>query len=224
MRYLDVRLRQPDWMLHPMQEFIRNEDVVRYEELLAWNLLADEGIEYELFYVEADREPYEDAVRAVSSIRDYEIEPIDDASFHVYACQETREDDVRWREAFAALNLVVVPPVVFDRDAAMHFTLVGAGEDLRTMLENVPDEIDVEVTEIGSYGRRSGLSGRLTERQREAIEIAFELGYYEVPRESSLAAVARALGCSESSASVLVRRAEAAVMERVVEPTIASDE
>ncbi len=38
MKYLDVRIRQPDWMLHPMQEFIRYDDAVRYEELLTWNI------------------------------------------------------------------------------------------------------------------------------------------------------------------------------------------
>ncbi len=35
MKYLRATLRQLDWMLHPMQQFIRENDVVHYEELLS---------------------------------------------------------------------------------------------------------------------------------------------------------------------------------------------
>ena len=47
MKYLDFRLYLPDRMLHPMQAFIREEDAVGYEEMLAWRVRSDEGIEYE---------------------------------------------------------------------------------------------------------------------------------------------------------------------------------
>ena len=218
MKYLDVRFRQPDWMLHPMQEFIRYEDVVKYEELLTWNLLPEEAIEYELFYVEADRERYVSAVESVESIVEYNLTPIDDESFYVYACQQTREEDQLFRQAFADLHLLVVPPIVYDSEAAMNVTVVGAGEDLQTLVANVPEEIDVEVEEIGEYDRRHGtIAGELTDRQFEAVEAAAAVGYYEVPRTGLLADVAAELGCAESTASTLLRRAESAVMGRLVE-------
>ena len=87
MKYLRLTLRQPDWMLHPMQRFIRERDVVQSEELLSWNIETGGDTEYELFYVEADREPYEEAIASVSSIRWYELTEIDDESFYVYLCQ-----------------------------------------------------------------------------------------------------------------------------------------
>lgn len=218
MKYLDVRFRQPDWMLHPMQEVIRYDDVIRYEELLTWNLLPGEEVEYELFYVEADREPYEAAVESVESVRDYVITPIDEESFYVYACQETRPEDTLFRQAFADLHLLVVPPVVYDSEAALHMTIVGDGGDLRTLLENVPEEIDVTVNEVGEYDRRHGtVAGALTRRQFEVVEVAAELGYYEVPRKASLADVSAALDCAESTASTILRRAESRVMKALVE-------
>ncbi|AHF98699.1 bacterio-opsin activator [Halostagnicola larsenii XH-48] len=218
MKYLDVHLSQPDWMLHPMQRFIRETDAVRYEELRTWNIAGrDDGLEYELFYAEADRGPYEAAIEAVDSVRWYDLTPIDDDSFYVYICQETREEDVRWREAFAALDLVVVPPVSYDAEAAFYMTIVGAGEDLRTMLEGLPDEIDVTVRAIGEYDRRHApLGGDLTERQLEAVAVAADVGYFEIPRESGVDAVAAELNCASSTAATLLQKAQASVMRRLV--------
>ncbi|QLK27327.1 helix-turn-helix domain-containing protein [Natrinema zhouii] len=219
MKYLDVRLSQPDWMLHPMQRFIREEDAVRYEELRTWNSAGrDDGLEYELFYAEAEREPYEEALGTVESVRWYDLTPIDDNSFYVYICQETRPEDVRWREAFAALNLVVVPPIVYDSEAAFYMIVIGAGEDLQAMLEGLPDEIDTTVRVIGEYDRQHApLCGNLTERQLEAVESAVDLGYFEVPRDAGVDAVADELGCASSTAARLLQKAQARVMRRLVQ-------
>lgn len=218
MKYLDVHLSQPDRMLHPMQRFIREGDAVRYEELRTWNLEArDDALEFELFYVEAEREPYEEALEAIDSIRWYDLTPIDGGSFYLYVCQETRDEDVRWREAFAALNLVVVPPVVYDSDAAFYMTIVGAGEDLQAMLEGLPDEIDVTVRAIGDYDHgHAPLSSDLTDRQLEAVEVAVDLGYFEIPREAGVDAVADELDCASSTAATLLQKAQARVMRRLV--------
>ncbi len=217
MKYLDARLRLPDAMLHPMAAFVRHEECVRYEELLTWTVRPEEGVEYELFYVEADLEPYREAVEEVESIVEYELTPIDEGSAHVWVCEETRPEVRSWRRAFEDRRLVVVPPVRFDRDAAMGMTVVGSGEDIRELLDAVPDAVEVTVEEVGTYDRRGGTTvGALTDRQLEALRTAVELGYYEVPRRATLADVADALGCAESSASVLVRRAEGSVLSRVV--------
>lgn len=217
MKYLDVRLYQPDRMLHPMQEFIRYEDAVQYEELLTWNLIPDAPIEYELFYVEADEERYRAAIDAVESVCEYTITPIDADSFYVYACQETRPEDTRWRGAFAELNLVVVPPISYDEEAAMRITIVGVSEDLRVLLENLPDEVETTINGVGEYDRRRGtLAGGLTDRQYETVEVAADLGYYDVPRNASLAEVASELSCAESTASTHLRKAEATLVLRVV--------
>ncbi|ELY94000.1 bacterio-opsin activator HTH domain-containing protein [Natrialba hulunbeirensis JCM 10989] len=218
MKHLDVRLSQPDWMLHPMQRFIRETDVVRYEELLTWNVVGrEDGLEYELFYAEADRGPYEARIETVDSVRWYDLTPIDDETFYVYICQETRPEDIRWREAFAALDLVVVPPIVYDSAADFYMTIVGAGDDLQALLEGLPDEISVDVRAIGEYDRRYvPLSGDLTDRQFEALEAAVEIGYFEVPREAGVDEVADELGCASSTASRLLQKAQARVMQRLV--------
>lgn len=63
----------------------------------------------------------------------------------------------------------------------------------------------VETVEGGNF---------LTDRQQEVLERAFRAGYYEVPRDCTLAAVAEDLGVDTSTASEILRRAEARLVER----------
>lgn len=219
-KFLDVTFRQPDWMLHPMQELIRFEDIVVHDELRTWNLMPDREIEYELFYVEVtDRERYLETLETVESVVEYTVSPVaeDDRAFYVYVCQETREEDLLFREAFSALELVVVPPIIYDEDAAMRMTIVGAGESLQDLVGNVPSEIDTTVHQIGDYDRRQGtLAGILTDRQYEAIATAFDCGYYDVPKTGSLEDVSAELECAPSTASNHLQKAESAIIERIV--------
>jgi predicted DNA binding protein len=48
----------------------------------------------------------------------------------------------------------------------------------------------------------------VSERQREALAAAWDAGYYAVPREGDIEAVAAELDCATSTASDLLRRAE----------------
>ena len=132
-----------------MQAFIRYEDSVRYEEMLAWRTRPDKGVEYALYYVEADLESYREAVDEVETIIKCRITPIDDASAHVWACEEIRPETQAWREAFADRQLIVIPPVRFDDEAAMEMTIVGDGVDMHQMIENIPPPVDVTVNESG---------------------------------------------------------------------------
>ena len=59
----------------------------------------------------------------------------------------------------------------------------------------------------------------LTDQQYEALRIAYELGYFEIPRRASLEEVAAELGISASSVSERLRRAETELIEETVAPT-----
>jgi len=59
----------------------------------------------------------------------------------------------------------------------------------------------------------------LTDRQQEALRTAYEMGYFEIPRTTSLEAVADQLGISASSLSERLRRAQTHVIETSVAST-----
>ncbi|MFC7234639.1 helix-turn-helix domain-containing protein [Halosegnis marinus] len=76
---------------------------------------------------------------------------------------------------------------------------------------------------LGEYGvryRLESLSAEptvdapLTQRQRDVLLTAVEMGYYDTPRDCTLTAVADAVGTAKSSASETLHRAEGAVVRR----------
>lgn len=218
MRYLRAHLDQPEWMRHPMQEFLAASNATGRAELHAWNL-SREDVQFALFYVEGDVEAYREHIEEVEPIRWYELTPIDGCGFYSYVCQEYTDSDVTFFRAFAELSLVVVPPLVYDCEGRPRVTVVGPGEALTELVEALRNRADVgvDVLEIGRYDRRHGtVTGGLTDRQVEAVETATRLGYYAVPRETSLAAVADELDVAEATASELLRRAESNLMDRIV--------
>jgi predicted DNA binding protein len=219
MRYLRVRLDLPPELRHPMQQWARESEVMEREELLTWNVLPDREYEFALFYVVGEQSAYREAIESVESIPEYTLTTIDDDSFYSYVHQETREADEAWRMVFAELNLVVMPPIVYDSRARTHMTIVGEEASLSTLVEQLEagPNVSVEVLELGEFDRRHGtIAGRLTNRQLELVETAAELGYYAVPREASLEEVAAEVDVARSTASTVLRRAESNVMQALV--------
>lgn len=56
----------------------------------------------------------------------------------------------------------------------------------------------------------------LTDQQREALRIAYERGYFEIPREASLKEIAAELDIAASSVSERLRRAQTELLEETV--------
>jgi hypothetical protein len=59
----------------------------------------------------------------------------------------------------------------------------------------------------------------LTDRQREALRTAYELGYFDIPRRTSLEEIGEELDVSSSSVSERLRRAQTQLIEETVGPT-----
>lgn len=81
------------------------------------------------------------------------------------------------------------------------------------------EERDVEVAVRGIFEEREYADVPdygLTEPQRETLVAALEAGYFEIPREASLADLADRLDVSENAASERLRRAMAALVEATI--------
>jgi len=110
-------------------------------------------------------------------------------------------------------GLVIRTPFVY-RDGALYGRAVGDPESLQVALERVPAEIDVEVEAVGEFrGGADAPETALSDRQREALEAAQDLGYYDRPRGATHADVAEALGCGPATASDHLQKAEAKLVD-----------
>ena len=67
--------------------------------------------------------------------------------------------------------------------------------------------------EVVSIVETTDPDGLVTDRQRDLLERALRMGYFEVPRECTLAEVAEAAGVDPSTASGVLRRGEARIVE-----------
>lgn len=214
MQSVDLTLTLPESMQLPTPDY---EGYVVREEVLSWRILPREGVVCFLSLIVGDRDRCREVAEGVDVVRRFDVAPIDDDRFYGYAEMALRDADASLMEPFDDRGLVVVPPIVYEDSATVRVTALGTDESLTGLLDGFPDGVEIDVDRVGDHDRLSGsLAGRLTRRQFEALDVAREAGYYDVPRSGSLAIVAEKLGCSESAASTLLRHAEARLVDAAI--------
>lgn len=107
-------------------------------------------------------------------------------------------------------------PELGDGDAAM--SLVGPqGAIAGTIDEYERAGLSPTLQRLGSYEGPDRPLDDLTDRQREVIETAHELGYYEVPKQATTDEVAAELELDDSTVSEHLQRAERNLLGRLLE-------
>jgi hypothetical protein len=96
-------------------------------------------------------------------------------------------------------------------------SLFGQSTEIQAAIDRLPNRVDVTVKEIGGLDATAAtVETHLTERQREAVAAAVDLGYYEIPREATHEDVAAAIDCAPSTAAEHLRKAESTLVSAVV--------
>jgi predicted DNA binding protein len=156
-----------------------------------------------------------DVDAAVDAIRDHDAitsyEKLDAESGRVLGRYETT--DRALYEFAAGPSLTPEFPVVV-QNGWFEFELTGTRQTFDRFRSTL-EEGDVDYELLSLVGSDSP-SNRLTDRQQEVLEAAVRMGYFDVPRECTLAELAAELDVDKSTASGIVRRAE----ERIVKPFV----
>lgn len=217
MRYVRLTIDVAPAARHPVQEAVMASETITRERMVNWNV-SDDEFDYYLFHVEGPMAEYERALDGVDSVVEYDLTPIGDGSFYAHVTERPRPTDEAFKSIFESAHLLLVPPVIYESDATIRMTVAGEHEDLEGLLAAMPEQFSATVEEVGEYDAPfASVTGRLTERQRQAVRAAVELGYYDVPRDGSVEAVAGRLDCAPSTASNHLRKAEAAIMAALVD-------
>lgn len=114
-----------------------------------------------------------------------------------------------------------------DPDGTLTVRSHGPRDALRTLLEEVSAlDPDVRVQQAGQdqgpAASDAGPESPLTDRQAEAVRMAFERGYFDTPRTTDLRALADELGITAPSLSHLLRRAYHGLVSTYLEDTRAA--
>ena len=172
-----------------------------------------------LLWIRGDYRRFEAELEASANADEYELLPITDRECHCFL-EGTVADAARSLfENFTRGSLITVPPIVCNDDGTNTYVIVGTDADIQAAIEGVPDGVEVTVEAVGgeSVAPESAV-GRLSRRQREAVEAALAVGYYDVPRAATTEDVARELDCAIATAAEHLQKAESKLIDALFEP------
>lgn len=98
-------------------------------------------------------------------------------------------------------------PTVSDRGLLL--SMVGSQETIREMIRNFEAAgVTPDLHRLGEYEGGQRALDALTDRQLEVIQTAYDLGFYEVPREATTDEIAAELDLDSGTVSEHLQRAE----------------
>jgi hypothetical protein len=196
--------------LHPMYGVMANADFVEYAAALNWNVT--DGQLSILHYVEGDVEAFEAAIREIDLVREYELKPAGDGTFYAYLHDDLTDAVLDLWSVGDRSGVVTVPPIEWHPDGTATVSVFGPSAVIQAAIDAVPESVTVTIEEISGMQAMPGtVASSLSERQREAVEAAVDVGYYDVPRTGSQGDVAARLDCASSTAAEHLQKAESRV-------------
>ncbi|MDY6765510.1 MAG: helix-turn-helix domain-containing protein, partial [Halobacteria archaeon] len=78
-------------------------------------------------------------------------------------------------------------------------------------------DVDITLKGLQGYSDPGSSLNPLTEKQREVLQTAYDLGYYDVPRDASTKDIAEELGVNGSTVSEHLQRAERNLLSSILD-------
>jgi len=126
---------------------------------------------------------------------------------HLYVVEFTAPDLSERMEGVAEDLVGTCDPKVDDVGATV--SLTGDQETIAAAVAAYETAgVSTDLQKLGAYEGREEPLDDLTDRQREVVETAYEMGYYDVPRSTSTEAVADRLDVDPSTVAEHLQRAE----------------
>ncbi|MFC7097673.1 helix-turn-helix domain-containing protein [Halobaculum marinum] len=209
MKRIEFVATYPPELRHPLHRGIVNEATVATRaELVTWGPTAAVTA---LLWVDADASTTDDLLASIPSVSAHSIVS-SDAGTYAFVRQTEYEFPDPVLSLVDDATAAFLPPVTFHDDGTLRVEAVGEAADLHDLYAAVSALADARIERVHEFERRRSPAA-LTTRQRDALEVAAAVGYYEVPRTGSIDDVAAELDCAPSTAGELLRKAEATVVD-----------
>lgn len=216
MRYLRMTV-EPDPAIAPEAfRIIADSDSVREARLEEWNVGGDDVTL--LYTIEGDVSSARASLAETAEVESVSATAIGEATGSLLVRldpSKTRIGD-RIFDLMGSQGLIVCKPVTY-REGTVQAGLVGEDDAIQAVIDYLPPAADVDVQEIrGTVPRPDTVIERLSERQREALRVALEIGYYDQPRRATHETVAEHMGCAPSTATEHLQKAEATLVRATI--------
>ena len=154
----------------------------------------------------------EDVERALSSTRSIEeyglISEQDEEWVYSIQCEENFQI-LSW---IVETGGTILTATLSDGTWSVRLRYTDHENVVRTVNQLRRNNITTDVTAIRKVSRDDLTEAALTDEQYEALEVAVEYGYFEIPRRTTLMELSEHLGISHQSLSERLRRAQGALL------------
>ncbi|WP_246989429.1 helix-turn-helix domain-containing protein [Halorientalis marina] len=218
MKHLRVTVHVDDDYTPEFFELLADSPAIAEARLVDWSMTASEQSTL-LYIVDGDPTPFAEQAANTAGIDSVELSDTKQGRTYVLVVMRPLETPM-----FAAIHrastqagLIVRKPIIY-RDGTMSARVVGDAGALQRALEAAPDGVEVQIDTISQfYGHTDDPVVGLSDRQREAVAVALELGYYNQPRGATHEDVAAELECAPQTASDHLQKAEANIIRAVMD-------
>lgn len=216
MRYVTVRtIPREGRAFHPLGEALATEPAVTREKIHRAEILDDETCIL-LGEDSGDADRYREIVAESPHVRDYNVVEAD-GWWYSYLVFEPTELIHRLMRTRYETELMMEMPIDIDDDGSMVSRIVGPDGAFDQLVADDTDAFDIEILETGEYHPDlDDLYLSLTQRQREVLDSAVELGYYENPREATHADIAETVDISPGTVGEHLRKIEMRVFSQLI--------
>ena len=217
MKRIDLRIVHTEETIHPVHDFEARHEDFHGSALVEWNPGRGDVATFVL-RVAGDPDVYREVLEEREATRSFTVAPVEEGLFSCLLTERPPERDRTYLNAFGVEGVVVRLPVRYNPDRSVDLTFLGAGPAIEDALAAVPDAVSTEVRAVTEYDGRVGEPAEgLTERQREAVEAALAVGYYDSPRGGTVGEVATRLDVATSTAAEHLRKAERRTMRKAID-------
>jgi predicted DNA binding protein len=210
-RYFTLSLQPARGLIHPADDALADASDLTRESLT--HISAQNETSMLCYRLRGDPAVVSTVLADRSDVVLYDTIGDGDGAFDLYL--RVNESLGTLDECFFEQGLLIDLPIGFV-GRGLRVTVIGTSEMVRQTMERLPAEITCSVERLGGKNDDRLLLATLTDRQREVIETAFEMGYYEIPRRTTHADIAATLDRSGSTIDEHLRKAEFRLMEQLL--------
>jgi hypothetical protein len=214
MRYAKGVLTPTDGGLHPVDQLFADEPAVTRELLHNISLLEDDTAAV-LYQLSGDTDRIREIGETSPEVLDYHLS-VAGSTATVYAHIESSPLVTDLLSVLRRHELVLDMPLAFTDDGGLRGLVIGSDETIRDAVADLPDTVNIELEGIGDYEpEHRRLFASLTERQQETLLTALDMGYYEVPRQTTHQEIGEELGRTAATVGEHLRRIEQTVFREI---------
>lgn len=177
-----------------------------------------DGRETLLLTLHGDAEAFLDRALGTTGVESIETtEPTDNRTHALLVTRPTETTLSGVRHRIGSTGIVLRMPIVY-RDGKMHTRAVGTAAAIQRVHDDAPGELQIHIDEIGRFRCLDDQPvTQLSDRQRQAVAVAHDLGYYDQPRGATHEEVANRLDCAPTTASDHLQKAETKLLNTILD-------